>query len=56
MQEKGRHMRTLRITAWTLVAGGLLAGLAGLTGCSSSGDPNQLQKQWGLSESNRRYN
>ena len=39
MQEKGRQMHTLRITAWTLVAAGLVVGLVG---CSSSGDPNQL--------------
>lgn len=38
-QEKGRYMRTLRITAWTLVAAGLVVGLAA---CSSEGDPNQL--------------
>ncbi len=32
-------MRTLRITAWTLAAAGLIVGL---TACSSEGDPNQL--------------
>lgn len=32
-------MRTLRNTAWTLVAAGLVVGLSA---CSSSGDPNQL--------------
>jgi hypothetical protein len=38
-RRKGDTMRTLRTTAWMLAAAGLLAGLSG---CSSGGDPNQL--------------